>query len=67
MNYRSCDSGGHSKKIEDMLVRLKGPKYFTDIDLQREYYHISLASETKHESAFTTIFGKYEFMRMPLD
>ena len=43
-----------------MLAKLKYSKYFTS-----QYYHIELCSEKRHKSAFTTIFGKFEFLRMP--
>ena len=43
-------------KMDDMLACLHGSKFFTSLDLKSGYYHINLSPETRHKSAFTTIF-----------
>ena len=47
-------------KIDEILARLQTSKIFTRLDLISGYYHI----KCRHKSAFTTIFGKYEFLGM---
>ena len=52
-------------KINELFALLKGAKYFTALDLQSGYYHIKLDEESIPKSAFTTVFGKFEFLRLP--
>ena len=52
-------------KIDEMLSCLHESKFFTSIDMRGGYYHIKFSPKTRYESALTTIFGKYEFLRMP--
>ena len=52
-------------KINELFALLKGVKYFTALDLQSDYYHIKLDEESIPKSAFTTVFGKFEFLRLP--
>ena len=44
---------------------LKGAKYFTALDLWSGYYHIKLDEESIPKSALTTVFGKFEFLKLP--
>ena len=52
-------------KINDLFTLLKGAKYFTALDLHSGYYHIKLDEEFIPKSAFTTVFGKFKFLRLP--
>ena len=52
-------------KIDELITLLKGTKYFTALDLCSSYYHIKLDEESIPKSAFTTAFGKFEFLRLP--
>ena len=52
-------------KIDEMLAWYHDPKFFTSLDLRSGYYHIKFSPEMRHNSAFTTIIGKSEFLRMP--
>ena len=52
-------------KINELFALLKGVKYFIALDLWSCYYHIKLDEESILESAFTTVFGKFEFLRLP--
>ena len=51
-------------KVDEMLACLHSSKFFTSFDLRSGYYHIKLSPEMRHKSAFTTIFGKYKFLKM---
>ena len=52
-------------KINKLFVLLKGARYFTALDLQSGYHNIKLDEESIPKSAFTTVFGKFEFLRLP--
>ena len=54
-------------KINELFALVKGTKYFTALDLRSGYYHINLDEESIPKSAFTTVFGKFEFLRLPFD
>ena len=51
-------------KISELFALLKEAKYFTAIDLVSDYYHIKLDEESILKGAFTTVFGKFEFLRL---
>ena len=52
-------------KINELFALLKGLKYFTKLDLQSGYYHIKIDEKSIPKSAFTTVFDKIEFLRLP--
>ena len=53
-------------KIDKLFSLLKGAKYSIALDLHRGYYHIKLDEESIPISAFTTVFGKFKFLRFHL-
>lgn len=52
-------------RIEDLIDRLQGCKYFTSLDLKSGYYQIKMNDESIHKTAFITEEGHYEFLRLP--
>lgn len=52
-------------KIDELLGKLKGSKVFSTIDLRQGYHHIGLTEESIPKTAFTTPFGKWEFVKVP--
>ena len=48
-----------------LFGRLKGTKIFTTIDLRQGYHHIALTEDSIQKTAFTTPFGKWEFVKCP--
>ena len=50
-------------KIEDLLTKVRGAKVFSAIDIRSGYSHISISPETRHKTAFTTIYGKFHYNR----
>ena len=52
-------------RIEDVLGRLSGAKYFTSLDLQMGFLQVPLAKEHREKSAFITPDGLFEFKRLP--
>ncbi|KAK3746869.1 hypothetical protein QZH41_008128 [Actinostola sp. cb2023] len=51
--------------IQDSLAKLGQSKFFTKIDLCKGYWQIPLKESAKPITAFTTIYGCYQFKRMP--
>ena len=52
-------------KIDELFTLLKAAKYFTALDLDSGCHHIKLDKESILKSAFTTVFGKFKFLRLP--
>ena len=50
---------------EDLFRRLSSKKYLLKIHLTKGYWHIPVAPEEVHKTAFMTPDGQYEFTRMP--
>ena len=51
-------------KVEDIFSWLYGTKYFSTLDLQAGYHHIPLDKSSIPKSAFTSPFGKYEYIKV---
>ena len=51
-------------KIDEMLPTLQSSKFLISSKLRSGYCHGKLSLETRYKSAFTTIFWKYEFLKM---
>ena len=52
-------------KVEDIFLQLNGAKYFSTLDLTAGYHHIGLTTDSIPKTAFTSPFGKYEYIKVP--
>ena len=52
-------------KVEDIFSQLNGAKYFSTLDLRAGYHHIRLTKDSIPKTAFTSPFGKYEYVKVP--
>ena len=52
-------------KVEDIFSQLNGAKYFSTLELSVEYHHIPLDEASIPKTAFTSPFGKYEYIKVP--
>ena len=53
-------------RIDDLLDKLHGAIVFTSIDLQSGYFQIPIAPEDIPKTAFTTPFGLFEWIVLPM-
>ena len=51
--------------VEDIFSQLNGAKYFSTLDLRAGYHHIGLTADSISKTAFTSPFGKYEYVKVP--
>ena len=52
-------------KVKDIFSQLNGAKYFSTLDLRARYHYIGLTTDSIPKMAFTSPFGKYEFVKVP--
>ena len=51
-------------KVEDIFSQLNGAKYFSTLNLRAGYHHIGLTTDSIPKTAFTSLFGKYEYVKV---
>ncbi|GBG75327.1 hypothetical protein CBR_g19960 [Chara braunii] len=52
-------------RIDDLLDRVQGCKYFSKIDQKSDYDQIEVHPDDQYKTAFRTRYGHYEFIVMP--
>ena len=52
-------------KVEDIFSKLNGATYFTTLDLQAGYHHISFDTPSIPKTAFNSPFRKFEYVKVP--
>ncbi|GBG73286.1 hypothetical protein CBR_g13005 [Chara braunii] len=52
-------------RIDDLLDRVQGCKYFSKIDLKSGYHQIEVHPDDEYKTAFRSRYGHYEFIAMP--
>ena len=52
-------------KVEDIFSQLNGTKNFSTLDVRAGYHHILLDEESIPKTAFTSPFGKFEYVKVP--
>ncbi|GBG66515.1 hypothetical protein CBR_g63097 [Chara braunii] len=52
-------------RINGLLDRVQGCRYFSKIDLKSGYHQIAIRPEDQHKTAFRTRYSLYEFVVMP--
>ncbi|GBG70297.1 hypothetical protein CBR_g6425 [Chara braunii] len=52
-------------KIDDLLDRVQGCRYFSKIELKSGYHEIEVHPDDQYKTTFRTRYGHYEFIVMP--
>ena len=52
-------------RVEDIFSKLNGAKYFSTLNLCIGHHHIPLDEDSIPKTAFTSPFGKYEYLKVP--
>ncbi|GBG70834.1 hypothetical protein CBR_g8134 [Chara braunii] len=52
-------------RMDDLLDRVQGCKYYSKIDLKSGYHQIAIRPEDQHKTTFQTRYGLYEFVMTP--
>ena len=66
INYRSLNSNTITDswplpRIDEMLARLHGAKYFSKLDLHDGYHQVPIKESDRFKTAFTSRYGTFEF------
>lgn len=65
LNEKTIGDAFPLPNINDILDQLGNSKYFTVIDLASGFHQIPMNPQDSMKTAFSTLFGHYEFVRMP--
>jgi hypothetical protein len=65
LNDRTIKEVCQPPTIEECLNSLSGARWFSQLDLERGYYQVPMAKESKELTAFMTPIGKFQFRKMP--
>ncbi|GBG60290.1 hypothetical protein CBR_g4245 [Chara braunii] len=65
LNAQIVKNAGPLPRIDDLLERLGGAKYFSKLDLKSGYHQISIRPNDRYKSAFKTRYGHFEWAGMP--
>lgn len=52
-------------KINDIVNELSGYRYYSTCDLNSAFWQLDMPKDVREKLAFTSMFGQYEFNRMP--
>lgn len=65
LNSQTVKDSYPMPRIDDLLDRLNGAKFFTALDLTNAYGQVPMEEDSIQRTAFRTPFGSYEYLVMP--
>ncbi|GBG86929.1 hypothetical protein CBR_g44383 [Chara braunii] len=65
LNAQTVKNAGPLPRIDDLLERLGGAKYFSKLDLKSGYHQISIQPNDRYKTAFKMRYGHFEWVVMP--
>lgn len=65
LNLKIVDDKFPITRLEDVLDKLYGAKFFSTLDLSSSFHQIELEEESRPLTAFTCSNGHYQFKRLP--
>jgi hypothetical protein len=61
LNQVTVKNGHALPRIDDLLDKIQGAKYFSSMDLLQGFYQLPLKESDRPKTAFKTTFGHYQF------
>ncbi|GBG64364.1 hypothetical protein CBR_g41564 [Chara braunii] len=65
LNAQTIKNVGPLPRIDDVLERLGGTKYFSKLDLKFGYHQIEIQPRDQYKTTFKTRYGHFEWIVMP--
>ncbi|GBG59588.1 hypothetical protein CBR_g49848 [Chara braunii] len=65
LNAQAVKNAGPLPRIDDLLERLGGAKYFSKLDMKSGYHQISIQPNDRYKTAFKTRYKHFECVVMP--
>ncbi|GBG89590.1 hypothetical protein CBR_g49380 [Chara braunii] len=65
LNTQTIRNADPLPRIDDLLERLGGAKFFSKLDLKSEYHQLEIRKEDHYKTAFKTGYGHFEWLVMP--
>ena len=66
LNKHTIKSTWPIPSIEEIIDTLEGSAYFTSIDMSAGFYQVQMEESSQDYTAFSTRFGSFEKLRMPM-
>ncbi|GBG72389.1 hypothetical protein CBR_g11967 [Chara braunii] len=64
-NGQTVKNVGPLPRIDDLLERLGGARFFSELDLKSGYHQPEIRQEDRYKTAFKTRYGHFEWLVMP--
>ncbi|GBG77420.1 hypothetical protein CBR_g23869 [Chara braunii] len=65
LNAQTIRNVGPLPRIDDLLERMGGAKFFSKLDLKSGYHQLKIRKEDRYKTAFKTRYGHFEWLVMP--
>ncbi|GBG73321.1 hypothetical protein CBR_g13040 [Chara braunii] len=65
LNAQTIRNAGPLLRIDDLLERLGGAKFFSKLDLKSGYHELDIRKADRYKTAFKTRYGHFEWLVMP--